>query len=118
MFCGGAGLLSRFALLEPAELSQCWGALQEYLPLGRFNELETRSFEGLMSELRGSIQKGIDFVHKSKYLLHSCQILMSWERRSAVAEVCNARGGMPQLMHVCYHTWQSHMLSNITHHSP
>ena len=41
-------------------------ALQEYLPLGRFNELEVKNFEALKSELRGSIQKGVDFVHKSE----------------------------------------------------
>ena len=41
-------------------------ALQEYLPLGRFNELEAKNFEALKSELRGSIQKGVDFVHKSE----------------------------------------------------
>ena len=40
--------------------------MQGYLPLGRFNELESKNFEVLKSELRGSIQKGIDFVHKSK----------------------------------------------------
>ena len=42
--------------------------MQEYLPLGRFNELESENFEALKSELRGSIQKGIDFVHKSESL--------------------------------------------------
>ena len=41
--------------------------LQEYLPLGRFNELEAKGFEALKSELRGSIQKGIDFVRKGEY---------------------------------------------------
>lgn len=41
-------------------------ALQEYLPLGRFNELEAKNFEALKSELRGSIQKGVDFVHRSE----------------------------------------------------
>ena len=40
--------------------------MQEYLPLGRFSELEAKNFEALKSELRGSIQKGIDFVHKSE----------------------------------------------------
>lgn len=40
--------------------------MQEYLPLGRFNELEAKNFEALKSELRGSIQKGIDFVNKSE----------------------------------------------------
>lgn len=31
-----------------------------------FNELEAKNFEALKSELKGSIQKGIDFVHKSE----------------------------------------------------
>ena len=79
-----------------------WGALQEYLPLGRFNELETRSFEALKSELRGSIQKGIDFVHKSEYLLHSHQVLMHWERRFSVGGFqCMREKRCPKLMHVC-----------------
>ncbi|CAL5229306.1 g12607 [Coccomyxa viridis] len=39
--------------------------VEEYLPLGSFNELETKNFGALKSELRGSIQKGVDFVHKS-----------------------------------------------------
>ena len=43
-----------------------YSVLQEYLPLGRFNELETKGFEALKSELRGSIQKGIDFVRKGE----------------------------------------------------
>ncbi|CAK0787085.1 hypothetical protein CVIRNUC_010301 [Coccomyxa viridis] len=38
--------------------------VEEYLPLGRFSELEAKGFEALKSELRGSIQKGIDFVRK------------------------------------------------------
>ena len=44
--------------------------MQEYLPLGSFNELEARGFEALKSELRGSIQKGVDFVHKGEYPPH------------------------------------------------
>ena len=43
-----------------------YAVLQEYLPLGRFNELEAKGFEALKSELRGSIQKGIDFVQKGE----------------------------------------------------
>ena len=39
--------------------------LQEYLPLGRMNKLESEGFAALKSELAGSIQKGIDFVKKS-----------------------------------------------------
>ena len=42
----------------------CW-AVQEYLPLGRFNELETANFEALKGELRSSIKKGVDFVNKA-----------------------------------------------------
>ncbi|KAK9868231.1 hypothetical protein WJX84_011521 [Apatococcus fuscideae] len=34
--------------------------------LGRLNELETEGLEGLKAELRGSIQKGIDFVASGK----------------------------------------------------
>ena len=37
---------------------------QEYLPLGRFSEAEEAGFAALKAELRGSIQKGIDFVRK------------------------------------------------------
>ena len=37
---------------------------QEYLPLGRFNDVEQQGFEALKAELRSSIQKGIDFVRK------------------------------------------------------
>lgn len=40
--------------------------LQEFLPLGSFNELEAKNFEALKSELRGSIQKGVNFVNKSE----------------------------------------------------
>ena len=40
-----------------------WRA-QEYLPLGRFSEAEEQGFAALKAELRGSIQKGIDFVRK------------------------------------------------------
>ena len=38
--------------------------MQEFLPIGRFSELEAANFDKLKTELRGSIQKGIDFVHK------------------------------------------------------
>lgn len=39
--------------------------MQEYLPLGRFNELEAANFEALKGELRGSIKKGVEFVNKA-----------------------------------------------------
>ncbi len=37
---------------------------QDFLPLGRLNELEARGLEALKSELAGSIRKGVDFVRK------------------------------------------------------
>ncbi|CAL8464917.1 g4452 [Coccomyxa elongata] len=39
--------------------------IEEYLPLGRFNDLETANFEALKGELRGSIKKGVDFISKA-----------------------------------------------------
>ena len=40
------------------------GGTQEFLPLGRLNELEARGLEALKAELAASIQKGVDFVRK------------------------------------------------------
>ncbi len=37
---------------------------QDFLPLGRMNELEARGLEALKSELAASIQKGVEFVRK------------------------------------------------------
>ena len=37
---------------------------QEFLPLGRLNELEERGLEALKAELGASIRKGVDFVRK------------------------------------------------------
>lgn len=42
--------------------------MQEYLPLGRFNELEAQNFQALKAELRGSIKKGVDFVNTGELL--------------------------------------------------
>jgi hypothetical protein len=39
--------------------------LQEYLPLGRMNKVEADGFAALKAELKGSIQKGVDFVKGS-----------------------------------------------------
>jgi malate dehydrogenase len=43
------------------------GVVQEYLPLGRFSELEAQNFQALKAELRASIKKGVDFVAKGKH---------------------------------------------------
>ena len=37
--------------------------LQEFLPIGRLNELETANMAALKKELGGSIKKGIDFAN-------------------------------------------------------
>lgn len=38
--------------------------MQEYLPLGRFNQREKDGLEALKSELSASIRKGVDFVSR------------------------------------------------------
>jgi hypothetical protein len=38
--------------------------IEEFLPLGAMNELEQRNYDTMLPELAGSIQKGVDFVHK------------------------------------------------------
>ena len=42
---------------------------QEFLPLGHFSELEAANFKKLKEELRSSIQKGVDFVHRGERAL-------------------------------------------------
>lgn len=37
--------------------------LQEFLPIGRMNELESANMAALKKELSGSIKKGIDFAN-------------------------------------------------------
>lgn len=39
--------------------------VEEYLPLGRMNKVEADGFAALKAELKGSIQKGVDFVKGS-----------------------------------------------------
>jgi malate dehydrogenase len=40
--------------------------VQEFLPLGRMNELEQENLQAMTKELRNSIQKGVDFVNNAK----------------------------------------------------
>lgn len=42
---------------------QSYGWLQEFLPIGRLNELETANMAALKKELSGSIKKGIEFAN-------------------------------------------------------
>lgn len=37
--------------------------LQEFLPIGRMNELESANMAALKKELSGSIKKGVDFAN-------------------------------------------------------
>ena len=38
--------------------------LQEFLPIGRMNELEAANMDALKKELSGSIKKGIEFANQ------------------------------------------------------
>lgn len=38
--------------------------VEEFLPLGPMNDLEQRNYDKMLTELAGSIQKGIGFVQK------------------------------------------------------
>ncbi len=37
--------------------------MQEFLPIGRMNELESANMVALKKELSGSIKKGVDFAN-------------------------------------------------------
>lgn len=50
--------------------------MQDVGSLGRLNELEQENLEALKKELRGSIQKGIDFVASGKAGAHLPQLLL------------------------------------------
>ena len=60
--CICAALRAHCAVRRPRQFVCNSG--QEYLPLGRFSETEEQGFAALKAELRGSIQKGVDFVRK------------------------------------------------------
>ena len=51
--------------------------MQDVGSLGRLNELEQENLEALKKELRGSIQKGIDFVASGKAGTHLPHILIA-----------------------------------------
>lgn len=42
--------------------------VQEFLPIGRMNELETANMAALMKELSGSIKKGVEFANEGQRL--------------------------------------------------
>ena len=43
---------------------QSCSRMQEYLPIGRLNALESVGMDALKAELHTSIKKGVDFVHQ------------------------------------------------------
>ena len=60
--------------------------MQEFLPIGRMNELEAANMDALKKELRGSIKKGIEFANqgsahnafRSKELAKACLLGTMW----------------------------------------
>jgi malate dehydrogenase len=49
-------------LCSPVRLGR--SGIEEFLPLGPMNDLEQRNYDKMLTELAGSIQKGIEFVQK------------------------------------------------------
>ena len=39
--------------------------MQEFLPIGHLNQLESENFKTMMAELKGSIDKGVAFANKA-----------------------------------------------------